>query len=620
MDWIRACWMVLASACLTLGSVHLLIWNQQRQKWAHFSFAFACYALLLVGVFELLMMQAESPQQYGRLLKWGHLPLAVLIIALVAFVRLHLRVGRAWLGHLAWSLRALALIPNFTTGANINFLEVNQLLELTAWGKAQYVAPVGIASPWMALPQLSNVLLVAFFLDAAYTAWRGPETPSRAKVLRICLSMALFVTSAVIWNLVVIVAGVPLPVAVLPAYTGVILVMSYELGFEVVRAAGLADDLAASKAKLRQTQRRIEDAVVAAGLGLWEWDYVSNAIWLSPRARVLLGVQGGEWTHRDQLRGKLDQAALQSLDTAIEPMLSNGGEFLSEFFIRDGAGRPCWLVARGLCDFDPSHKPVTVRGVLVDITARKEVAMQRDALAHLARVGVLAELSGSLAHELNQPLTSILSNAQAAQRFMAHEPPNLEEVRESLASIVESDKRAGEVIRRLRSMLRKEPSSFQEVDLNDVVRAVLRLIRSDLMAKDIEARLDLQADLSGSDGDFVQLQQVVLNLVMNAVDAMQENSQDRVVTVRTRSSPDQGVEVSVSDLGAGIATSDLEHIFTPFMTTKQTGMGLGLPICNTIIQAHGGRLWAVNNAPRGTTLQFWIPAYPKSPEGGGQAL
>ena len=210
---------------------------------------------------------------------------------------------------------------------------------------------------------------------------------------------------------------------------------------------------------------------------------------------------------------------------------------------------------------------------------------------------------------------AILSNAQAAQRFLAHDPPNLEEVNESLVNIVESDKRAGEVIRRLRAMLRKEPSDFQRVQLNEVVQDVLRIIRSDLIFKGIDAQADLQEDLPTSNGDFVQLQQVLLNLIMNASDAMQGNAQDRVLTVRTRSTPEAGVEVSVTDIGIGIAAADLEHVFTPFMTTKPTGMGLGLPICNTIIQAHGGRLWATNNVSHGATVQFQLPPQGRATQG-----
>ena len=237
----------------------------------------------------------------------------------------------------------------------------------------------------------------------------------------------------------------------------------------------------------------------------------------------------------------------------------------------------------------------------------RESALQRDELAHLSRVALLAELSGSLAHELNQPLTAILSNAQAAARFLEHVPPNLEEVRDGLANIVESDKRAGEVIRRLRALLRKERSDYGYLDINEVVLDVLRIIRSDLLNRSVEAALHLAEDLPRVYGDKVQLQQVLLNLIMNASDAMAGVSHGRELSIRTELASSDRVTVSVSDVGKGIAADDIESIFSPFVTSKQDGLGLGLAVCRTIINAHAGSLWAANNAGPGATVSFSLP-------------
>jgi C4-dicarboxylate-specific signal transduction histidine kinase len=263
--------------------------------------------------------------------------------------------------------------------------------------------------------------------------------------------------------------------------------------------------------------------------------------------------------------------------------------------------------------------PVWIAGesfVLVsvtDISERKrmerEASLQRDELAHLSRVALLAELSGSLAHELNQPLTAILSNAQAGLRFMAHTPPDLEEVTRSLVNIVENDKRAGEVIRRLRAMLRKDPADHRPLEVNEVVQDVLRIIRSDLLNRSIELVLDLAPGLPLVDGDRVQLQQVLLNLVMNGSDAMEGMRKGRRLTVRTRLLAPGQVEVAVSDLGTGIPEEDLERIFSPFVTSKAEGMGLGLAVCTTIVQSHGGKLWASNNPDGGATLSLSLPAH-----------
>jgi PAS domain S-box-containing protein len=251
---------------------------------------------------------------------------------------------------------------------------------------------------------------------------------------------------------------------------------------------------------------------------------------------------------------------------------------------------------------------------IADISERKqrerEATLQREELAHLSRVALLSELSGSLAHELNQPLTAILSNAQAALRYMAHTPPNLEEVRESLVNIVESGKRAGEVIRRLRAMLRKDPPDFQALDINEVVQDVLRIIRSDLLNRSVVTELVLAGDLPPIHGDRVQLQQVILNLVINGADAMTDNTGQRVLAIRSQLLASGRVEVQVSDVGKGIPEADLERIFSAFVTSKSDGMGLGLAVCTTIMQAHQGRLWASNNAGPGATLHLELPTSP----------
>ena len=221
---------------------------------------------------------------------------------------------------------------------------------------------------------------------------------------------------------------------------------------------------------------------------------------------------------------------------------------------------------------------------------------------------MLGELSGSLAHELNQPLTAILSNAQAAQRFLAQSPPRLDKLAEILSDIVKSDHRAGAVIQRLRSMLRKESAQRNPLDINDVVEESLRLMRSDLLNRQVVVSTDLGEALPAVSGDRNQLQQVLLNFMMNGCDAMDGREVDGRLRVRTRETANGNVEVSVADRGTGIPAADLERIFEPFVTTKSHGMGLGLTICRSIVEAHGGRLWATNNPDGGATLHFELPA------------
>jgi PAS domain S-box-containing protein len=285
-----------------------------------------------------------------------------------------------------------------------------------------------------------------------------------------------------------------------------------------------------------------------------------------------------------------------------------------------GAGRELFARRRDGSEFPveigltPIHTPegLSVLATIVDISERKraelEAARQRDELAHLSRVTMLGELCGSLAHELNQPLTAVLSNAQAAQRFLAGEHVDLAEISEILQDIVAEDKRAGEVIQRLRLLLKKSEAQHRDsLNINEVVRDVLKLTHNDLANKNVVLDAELAQSLPTVTGDRVQLQQVLLNLVLNACDAITDcEPSDRRLRVVTKL--DNGaVRVSVSDRGGSIPEEKMDRVFEPFFTTKTDGMGLGLAICRTIISAHRGKIWATNNLDRGATFHFELP-------------
>jgi len=238
-----------------------------------------------------------------------------------------------------------------------------------------------------------------------------------------------------------------------------------------------------------------------------------------------------------------------------------------------------------------------------------ELHRQRNELAHLSRVMMLGQLSGSLAHELNQPLTAILINAEAAQEFLTPEKLDLDEVRSILQDIVRDDKRAGEVIRRLLVMFQKGEVQQQSLDINEVVQAALKLVQGDLMNQNVVAEVELAADLPKVKGDKVQLQQVLLLLIANGCDAMTGiGPSDRKLTLRTELVPETGVQISVIDRGTGIPPDQMENIFLPFFTTKKNGMGLGLAVCRSIVSAHGGKLCACNKTAKGARFNILLPA------------
>jgi len=249
-----------------------------------------------------------------------------------------------------------------------------------------------------------------------------------------------------------------------------------------------------------------------------------------------------------------------------------------------------------------------VRDINEQRLAQAQEREQRLQLTHLARVASLTEFSSTLAHELNQPLTAILANAQAALRFLAHEPLNVAELRAILSEIVEADKRAGELIHHLRLLMKRGDEEFVPVDLNRVVQEVLEFLRGEFITRDVDLRVSLSPELPPVNGDRVQLQQLVMNLVSNACDAMRHPScRERTLAVTTVLAHDGQAQVVVTDSGPGIAAGEVDHIFEPFFTTKESGLGLGLPISRRIARTHGGSLTA-EQRDGGASFRLTLPS------------
>ena len=302
-------------------------------------------------------------------------------------------------------------------------------------------------------------------------------------------------------------------------------------------------------------------------------------IWDAHDHDVRMSLASGETRFRIRTRN----GELRWIDHDCQPVTDQQGQFL---------GRRA------------SNRDVTERRM-----AELEAQQQRDELAHVTRVAAMGELSSSLAHELNQPLAAILNYANAAQRFLSGEEPDLDRARAALSGIARDDKRATEVIRKVRELLKKEEPQDVPLDINSVIQETLAFISGDSILKESSLVTDLAPGLPTVLGDRVQLQQVVLNLVLNAVAAMRTfEAASRKLVVKTEKHEDQGVKVSVRDSGTGIGEADEDRIFEPFYTTKRAGMGMGLAISQRIIHALGGSISAENNPDRGATFSFVLPA------------
>ena len=554
------------------------------------------------------MMHAPSAAAYATTLRWAHVPLAMVVLSVVWFVRFHFDAGRLWLAWAACGFRLLGLALNFLTDVNINFSEVTSLDRLVLWGDAVVVGPVGRANPWALVPQIGNLLLIAFVVDASITLWRRGGVDARRRAAVVGGGVVACIVAVAGFAALITLGWVHAPTIVMPGVFLIVLAMGYELGWDLIAAAQLAERLRASEMRFRAVVEAVPSAILLIdGKGLIALaNAQAEAMFGYPRALLLS-------TPVDRLvpeRFRGPHAGLRSR-YAEQPRTRAMGAGRELFARRqDGSEFPVEIA------LSPVATPggLFVLASVIDISARKALeqatARQRDELAHLSRVAMLGELSGSLAHELNQPLTAILSNAQAAQRFLAQSPPRVDQIDEILSDIVKSDHRARAVIQRLRSMLRKEEAQHQALDLNDVVDESLRLVRSDLLNRGVALGTALASALPAVSGDRNQLQQVLINVLMNACDAMDLQATDRRLRVSTRLNASGHVEIEVSDRGTGIAPAELERIFGPFVTSKAKGMGLGLAICRSIVDAHGGRLWATNNADVGATLHIELPAVP----------
>jgi PAS domain S-box-containing protein len=302
------------------------------------------------------------------------------------------------------------------------------------------------------------------------------------------------------------------------------------------------------------------------------------------------------------------------LRAEVELAKNGKGGLSSEFRIVHPDGTVKFIESIRQPVFAPNGELVEMIATHVDVTERKraeeayrEVQLE---LAHANRVATMGQLTASITHEVNQPITAAVTYALAARRFLSAEPPNFREADDALSLIVKEGNRAGEVVGRIRALIKKAPPRKDAVAINDAILEAVALTRTEAADNNVSVRTQLPEGLPHVQGDRVQLQQVLINLIINAIEAMRDvGEEERELLISTRHEPD-GVSVEVQDSGPGFAPADLDRVFEAFYTTKSDGLGLGLSICRSIIEAHNGQLWASPNVPRGAIFRFTAPAHP----------
>lgn len=541
MSWVTILWSMNAAVCLTLAAIYLLVWSKHREDWVHLLFSCTAISVAVIAGFELAVMRTETPQQVGSLVRWAHLPIWILVVSIVWFVRLRLRAGRMWLVWSVCALRSLALVLNFVFHPNLNYRQITGLKQLSWWGEKVSV-PVGVPNPWTFIGYLSLLLLVVFLIDATVGAWRRGD---RRQALIVGGGVISFVVMGWAQSSLVIWGVTSIPFLISFCYLGIVVAMAYELSSEVLRAAQIAGQLRSSESALRESEarfrivadsapvliwmsgldkrctflnkgwleftgrsieqdlgngwaegvhpddlprcldtyvksfdartpfvmqyrlrrhdgeyrwvsdngvsrydtegrfvgyigscvdvsellqkdealREIEErvglATETAHLGVWELNTISGEVWMSAKARDLFQFESAARVNHVAIQERVHPQDRVMHDTTVKRALEVHGEYEIEYrlLLPDGSMR--WIGSRGRCFNAADGSLKRLLGVVMDVTARKladaEARQQREELGHLSRVAMIGEMATSIAHELNQPLSGIVTNAGAAE-------------------------------------------------------------------------------------------------------------------------------------------------------------------------------------------------------------
>ena len=363
---------------------------------------------------------------------------------------------------------------------------------------------------------------------------------------------------------------------------------------------------------LRRSETYLHEAQRLSHTGSWRHDFLTGTVTTSPEVRRIWGIDSiDDASAADLFFSRMHPADRSIVEQQYEMARLRKTDFQSDFrvVLPDGTVRNVHTIGHAI--LNKSGDIAEFFGTVIDLTERKraeEALRQAQAdLAHASRVTAMGELTASLAHEVNQPIAAAMTDANTCLRWLARDQPDMEEAREAASRVVKDATRAAAIISRIRSQFKKGGTERERLDINDVVREILALLRSEAMRYSISARTELAEDLPQVTADRVQLQQVMMNLIMNSIDAMKAVEGKRELALQSQRTENEQLLVTVTDTGVGLPPQQADQIFNAFFTTKAHGTGMGLRISRSIIESHGGRLWAVPNSPRGASFYLTLP-------------
>jgi signal transduction histidine kinase len=458
-------WTINATVAMTLALFCALAWGIERKNLGYLMFCVIAVATAACTPFELGMMHAQTPAEYGAWLRGYHLPIFFVLLGQVLFVHFYLGTGLRWVLILFFAWRFAILVTNFVVEPNFHFYLIDSLRQVPYLGEQISVVGGGKLRPWHWLALASNVVLVAYVIDASIRRWRKGDSESHRKALVVGLGIGIPMVCNLVQNQLAVLGVIHRPIFATLWFLGILAAIAYEMARELI---------------------------------------------ISARARL-------------------------------------------------------------------------------------QVAQLRSEIAQLCRVDMMGQLATGLAHELAQPLTASLVNIETAQIHLRKENPDVPELRAIVDDIHSDWQRTGEVLDRMRKLIHRQAVEKQAVVIGDVVRDVTGLLHSEVIARNVELEVNVAPDLPPVMGDRVQISQVLLNLLVNSMDAMQGvTARARRVFINAQTVANGNLQLTVTDCGPGISPQKLQEIFTPLYTTKTGSLGLGLALSRTIVEAHGGQLWAEN--------------------------
>jgi PAS domain S-box-containing protein len=599
MSWTTVIWTSSAAISLTLAGLYLSVWFRQRDKWAFLLFSFTAISAAALAMLELNLLHAPMPSAYGEILRWMHVPAAVMVISVVWFLHIYLRAGRRSLAWIITGLRLFILLPNFLFYPNATFAEISEIHHVVFLGET-FSIPVGDMNPWRVVIKVAGLLFIWFIIETGITAWKRGD---RLRAMTVCGS-ALLTTALAAISSDLMSSGI-LPSAFISlVFLLFVVAMAHELSVDLSRASKLS-------AELEESRQRMELACRAAKLEMWEWDVLNDGIWVTRATDRLMGFDVSKPIKFDQYLNTVHHDDQEVIRETISHAMQENEDLQLAFRIVNQDDQVRWLSASGKVEYGPSGQPRLIRGVSQDITevkaAEAKLQEHRNQIAHISRISTLGQLSSALAHEINQPLGAILRDTEVAELLLKQSPSNLDQLDAIVKDIRADSQRAITVISRMRSLLQRHELKFESLAVDELIGQVSQMLRSELRARRTKLLVEIPKKLPPVYGDQTHLQQVMLNLMLNSLQAFEESTgEKRKIFIRVSQTADGMIEIVMSDNGPGVEPEKLPLLFDPFFTTKKDGLGIGLSISKTIVETHGGKITAEKSPHGGVEVRFTL--------------